>query len=492
MSERELTEEMEAAPSGPEVGAFFDFDGTLISGYSARVFFEDRLRRRQVPTGRAAPGGACRARHGRAGQRHHRAHAGRRRALRGGSPRRSSSSRGAVCGRAGSRAWPTRRRGPWSRLTSAGATPWHSPLRPLHTRWVASPPTSASTMCSAPASGSADGVMTGELTGPSCGGRGRRRRCGRFAAAHGVDLAESFGYANGDEDVAFLEAVGKPRPLNPGPGWPGRPSERGWTVRRFPRRGRLRAGVTGPHRGGGAGLTAAAVAGVAVGLLNRSRRDAANLAASAGSDLTLALAGVKLDVVGEENLWSAAAGDLRVQPPELARRAHHRQPPAPRHHRGGQGGGGGRPPLRRVRRPGRRGLRRPLGHGPGQVPRWISRAWPSSGRGFPSPSPRRGPARPPPRWGRSRRAPSTWPWQAGVPVVPIVIRNAGELMWRDSLLRPPGHRRRGRAPSGGYDGLAPGRRGHAGGGGPPAVPGHPRRLARGTSRGQGPVMGRRA
>jgi putative phosphoserine phosphatase/1-acylglycerol-3-phosphate O-acyltransferase len=28
--------------------------------------------------------------------------------------------------------------------------------------------------------------------------------------------------------------------------------------------------------------------------------------------------------------------------------------------------------------------------------------------------------------------------QAGVPVVPIVIRNAGELMWRGSLLVRPG------------------------------------------------------
>ena len=29
--------------------------------------------------------------------------------------------------------------------------------------------------------------------------------------------------------------------------------------------------------------------------------------------------------------------------------------------------------------------------------------------------------------------------QAGVPIVPIVIRNAGELMWRDATTHPPGH-----------------------------------------------------
>ena len=40
-----LLEEIERAPQGPEVGAFFDFDGTLIAGYSAGAFYQDRIRR---------------------------------------------------------------------------------------------------------------------------------------------------------------------------------------------------------------------------------------------------------------------------------------------------------------------------------------------------------------------------------------------------------------------------------------------------------------
>src|SRR5712675_64396 len=36
------------APAGPKIGAFFDFDGTLIDGYSAAAYFADRLRRREM------------------------------------------------------------------------------------------------------------------------------------------------------------------------------------------------------------------------------------------------------------------------------------------------------------------------------------------------------------------------------------------------------------------------------------------------------------
>jgi putative phosphoserine phosphatase/1-acylglycerol-3-phosphate O-acyltransferase len=52
------------------------------------------------------------------------------------------------------------------------------------------------------------------------------------------------------------------------------------------------------------GLGAAAGTAVGVGLLNRSRREAANLTASAGTDVALALAGVHLRVTGEDHLWS--------------------------------------------------------------------------------------------------------------------------------------------------------------------------------------------
>jgi putative phosphoserine phosphatase/1-acylglycerol-3-phosphate O-acyltransferase len=40
----DLLEEIERAPTGPQIGAFFDFDGTLIAGYSAGAWYGERLR----------------------------------------------------------------------------------------------------------------------------------------------------------------------------------------------------------------------------------------------------------------------------------------------------------------------------------------------------------------------------------------------------------------------------------------------------------------
>src|SRR5205807_45671 len=50
-SVEELLEEVERSPRGPEVGAFFDFDGTLIAGYSASAFYQDRIRRFELTAG---------------------------------------------------------------------------------------------------------------------------------------------------------------------------------------------------------------------------------------------------------------------------------------------------------------------------------------------------------------------------------------------------------------------------------------------------------
>ena len=54
MSATDAVAAIEAGPKGPDIGAFFDFDGTLIDGYSAVAFFADRLRRGKMSLGEAA------------------------------------------------------------------------------------------------------------------------------------------------------------------------------------------------------------------------------------------------------------------------------------------------------------------------------------------------------------------------------------------------------------------------------------------------------
>ena len=43
-----LLEEIRTGPSGPRIAAFFDFDGTLIDGYSAAALYSHRLRNFEI------------------------------------------------------------------------------------------------------------------------------------------------------------------------------------------------------------------------------------------------------------------------------------------------------------------------------------------------------------------------------------------------------------------------------------------------------------
>jgi len=47
-----LLEEIRTGPSGPQIAAFFDFDGTLIDGYSAAALYSHRLRNFEIGAGR--------------------------------------------------------------------------------------------------------------------------------------------------------------------------------------------------------------------------------------------------------------------------------------------------------------------------------------------------------------------------------------------------------------------------------------------------------
>src|SRR5919204_6603661 len=49
-----LLETVEAAPRGRRTAAFFDFDGTLIDGYSAMAMMQHRWRRREMSPGEMA------------------------------------------------------------------------------------------------------------------------------------------------------------------------------------------------------------------------------------------------------------------------------------------------------------------------------------------------------------------------------------------------------------------------------------------------------
>ncbi len=149
-----------------------------------------------------------------------------------------------------------------------------------------------------------DGKFTGRLVEPITYGVGKLEAAREFTKARGLSLARSFFYTDGSEDVPLLENVGYPRPLNPDDGLEETAKAQGWPIRRFRSRG-----LPGVREILGTGLTwgaffSSAAASLPVLLLNRSRRDAANLAMSTFGDFASALAGLDLQIDGEEHLWS--------------------------------------------------------------------------------------------------------------------------------------------------------------------------------------------
>jgi putative phosphoserine phosphatase/1-acylglycerol-3-phosphate O-acyltransferase len=149
-----------------------------------------------------------------------------------------------------------------------------------------------------------EGVFSGEVVHPTCYGQGKAIAARNLAAREGLDLHESYFYTDSHEDLPLLEAVGRPRPLNPNRALAQIAKERQWPVRRFSSRGRVglgdvvRTGLTY------ASLVPSFWAGAAAGLVNGSYREAINISGAVWGDLATSLAGIDLRVEGEEHLWS--------------------------------------------------------------------------------------------------------------------------------------------------------------------------------------------
>ncbi len=78
-----------------------------------------------------------------------------------------------------------------------------------------------------------DGVLTGDLEKPPAAGEARGTLLEEYARAHGIDLAESFAYADSLSDLPMMELVGTPVAVNPDPRLSQVASQRGWRVERW-------------------------------------------------------------------------------------------------------------------------------------------------------------------------------------------------------------------------------------------------------------------
>lgn len=78
-----------------------------------------------------------------------------------------------------------------------------------------------------------DGVLTGDLQSPPSVGEARASLLQEYAARHGVNLAESFAYADAISDLPMLELAGTPVVINPDARLSQHAAQRGWRVERW-------------------------------------------------------------------------------------------------------------------------------------------------------------------------------------------------------------------------------------------------------------------
>ncbi|MGH7818945.1 MAG: HAD-IB family hydrolase [Candidatus Binatia bacterium] len=149
-----------------------------------------------------------------------------------------------------------------------------------------------------------DGRFTGNVIRPTCYGEGKATAARGLAETEGIDLGKSYFYTDSDEDLALLEIVGFPRPTNPTSRLAAIAAKRGWPVRRFTSRGTPGALEVARTSLAVASLAPSLLLGLPAAILDGSWRRAVNLAISTWGEIGTALAGVDVQVTGEQHLWS--------------------------------------------------------------------------------------------------------------------------------------------------------------------------------------------
>ena len=294
--------EVEASPSGPKIGAFFDLDGTLVAGFTGVILTQDRFRRREIGIGEflGVVQAALNHQLGRADFEdlvHKGAAMLRGRSL---SDLDELGERLFVQKIVG-RIYPEMRELVRAHMARGHAVVLSSSALTIQVEPVARF-LGIENILSNRFEVDDEGLLTGKVLKPILWGPGKARAVQEFAAKNGVDLGRSYFYADGDEDVALMYLVGNPRPTNPEGKLAAVAAKRGWPVLRFTSRSgsnplsqlRTIAGV--------ASLAPVAAGAVGVGLLAGSRRRGVNFFTSNWSRLVLATTGVHLNVRGEENL----------------------------------------------------------------------------------------------------------------------------------------------------------------------------------------------
>ena len=300
---KDVIAEVEKSPEGPQIGALFDFDGTVIYGYSAVAFIREQVKRGDLSPREFMELAAAMTSFGMGNIGFSAMMVATSQFMRG-----VSEESYIEFGEDLYQKHLARLIYPESRaLIEAHQRKGHtvaviSSATPYQVEPAARDLDIPHVMCTHLEV--EDGKFTGGVERPTCFGPGKVTAAESLAEKYGVDLDQSFFYSDSDDDIELLERVGKPRPLNPNRKLNSIAERRGWPVRRFASRGRPGMMDWARSIAATGSLVTSFAAGLPIWALTGSRRSAQNFSFSLFADTASALIGLSLDVDGEEYLWS--------------------------------------------------------------------------------------------------------------------------------------------------------------------------------------------
>jgi len=230
LSPADAIAEIGASSPGPDIGAFFDLDGTLVEGFTAAVHVGDRIRRRQAGIGELLGvfEAALRYKFGRLEF--------ERLIIRAAGYLRGEML--AELDELGQRLFVERVA---PRLYSHMHDIVQAHQERGHTVVLSSSALSIQALPVARFLGISNvqcnhfelddhGRLTGGIVKPVVWGATKAAAVQQFCTDNDVALRDSYFYADGDEDAASMSLVGRPRPVNPRSGLAATAAAHGWPV----------------------------------------------------------------------------------------------------------------------------------------------------------------------------------------------------------------------------------------------------------------------
>jgi len=290
-------------PDGPQIGAFFDFDGTVISGYSVMAFIEEQVRRGHLSPRELVELLSAMANFGLGDVGFSAMMVAATQFLRGiREDSYANFGEELFESHIARLIYPESRALVQAHLKKGHTVAIITSATPYQVRPAARELGIEHVLCTELEV--KDGVFTGAVVHPTCFGPGKVTAAESLSERFGADLDKSYFYSDSHDDMQLLERVGNPRPLNPSNKLLAVAEQRGWPVRKFGSRGQptittlLRSAMMPVS------VVGCFLAGFPIWALTGSKRDALNFSVSLFADTASAIIGLNLKIVGEQHLWS--------------------------------------------------------------------------------------------------------------------------------------------------------------------------------------------